>query len=127
MSGLTDPWDWVKLGCIIWGCYTLGEQQTVALLVVVKHSFTAAVASITLCSLGLVLSSGVLRYRPIISKIKQNFYEEGRSSLNTFSFFLLDQFVDCQSGCSILHMLVKLDTQQHISIGKCSATHISVV
>lgn len=61
MTGLTDQLEWVKLGCIIWGCYTLGEQQTVGLLVVVKHSFTAAVASIMLCSLGLVLSSGVLR------------------------------------------------------------------
>ncbi|KAK3930702.1 ATP-binding cassette sub-family G member 5 [Frankliniella fusca] len=61
MSGLSDPLDWVKMGCIMWGCYTLGEQQTVALLVVVKHSFTAAVASITLSALGLVLSTGVLR------------------------------------------------------------------
>jgi hypothetical protein len=45
----------------LWACYLLAEQQTSSLLIVVKSSFTAAMASIYFTIIYLVLGSATVR------------------------------------------------------------------
>ncbi|XP_067006823.1 ATP-binding cassette sub-family G member 5 [Anabrus simplex] len=61
LTGLQDPLEWFLFGSVLWACHLLAEQQTIALLMVVRSSFTAAIASIYITVLYLALASGALR------------------------------------------------------------------
>ena len=54
--------DFVIYWLAIWSCYILAEQQTSSLLIVVKSSYTAALASIYITIVYLVLGSGTVRW-----------------------------------------------------------------
>ena len=54
--------DFVVYWLTIWACHFLAEQQTTSLLIVVKSSYTAALASIYISIVYLVLASGTVRY-----------------------------------------------------------------
>jgi len=53
--------DWILLACLLWACHTLAEQQTIGLLMVIRQSYVAGVCSVAITTMGLLLSSGVLR------------------------------------------------------------------
>lgn len=46
---------------LLWACYLFSEQQTMAILMIVKDHLTAAIASIYITCVCLVLASGILR------------------------------------------------------------------
>lgn len=54
--------DYFVFGSILWACYLLAEQQTIALLMVIRGAFTAAVTSLYITIICIVISSGTLRY-----------------------------------------------------------------
>lgn len=62
VTGQTVPRDWCLLAAVLWACYLLAEQQTIAILMVVNSSFTAALSSLYIAVISLVLGSGTLRY-----------------------------------------------------------------
>jgi len=53
--------DFVVYWLTLWACYLLAEQQTSSLLIVVKSSYTAALSSIYITIIYLVLGSGCVR------------------------------------------------------------------
>lgn len=53
--------DFVVFWLTLWACYLLAEQQTSTLLIVVKSSYTAALASIYITIVYLILGSGTVR------------------------------------------------------------------
>lgn len=54
--------DFVTFWMALWACYLLAEQQTLALMMVVKSSFTAMLASISCSLVYLVLGSATVKY-----------------------------------------------------------------
>ncbi|KAK9502574.1 hypothetical protein O3M35_011324 [Rhynocoris fuscipes] len=60
-SGLTSVDDWLTMWAVLWGCYLLAEQQTIALLMVINSKFIAILSSYYLCALYVLLGSGILR------------------------------------------------------------------
>ena len=58
--------DFVVYWLALWACYFLAEQQTTSLLIIVKSSYTAALASIYITIVYLVLGSGTVRYVHVI-------------------------------------------------------------
>uniref|UniRef100_A0A1Y1MH93 ABC transporter domain-containing protein n=1 Tax=Photinus pyralis TaxID=7054 RepID=A0A1Y1MH93_PHOPY len=56
-----DPLQDFLFVLVLWACYIFTEQQTMALLMIVKDYLTAAILSIYITSLCLALSSGILR------------------------------------------------------------------
>ncbi|KAK4875928.1 hypothetical protein RN001_012350 [Aquatica leii] len=56
-----DPVQFILFALILWGCYVFTEQQTMAILMIVKDYLTAAILSIYVTSVCLALSSGILR------------------------------------------------------------------
>ncbi|RZF36626.1 hypothetical protein LSTR_LSTR007329 [Laodelphax striatellus] len=60
-TGMTSSTDWFFFAAIICSCYLLAEQQTIAILMIIKGSFIAAVTSLYLSTIFIVLSSGTLR------------------------------------------------------------------
>ncbi|KAG8278090.1 ATP-binding cassette sub- G member 5 [Homalodisca vitripennis] len=61
VTGLTTAREWCLFAAVLWACYLLAEQQTISLLMVVHSSFTAALASLYIAIVCLVLGSGSLR------------------------------------------------------------------
>jgi len=61
VTGLTAVREWCLVGAVVWACYLLGEQLTVALLMVVRSSFTAALSSLYITLVCLLIGSGALR------------------------------------------------------------------
>ncbi|KAF5281614.1 hypothetical protein FQR65_LT02934 [Abscondita terminalis] len=57
----SDPEQFVLFSLILWACYVFAEQQTMAILMIVKDYLSAAILSIYLTSVCLALSSGILR------------------------------------------------------------------
>ena len=53
--------DFIIYWLTIWACYLLAEQQTSSFLIVVKSSYTAALSSIYITIVYLVLGSGTVR------------------------------------------------------------------
>merc|ERR1711953_775281 len=53
--------DFVVYWLTLWACYFLAEQQTTSILIVVKSSYTAALSSIYITIVYLVLGSGTVR------------------------------------------------------------------
>merc|ERR1712018_703370 len=53
--------DFVVYWLALWSCYLLAEQQTSSFLIVVKSSYTAALSSIYITIIYLVLGSGTVR------------------------------------------------------------------
>jgi hypothetical protein len=53
--------DWLLFGAVQFACYLLAEQQTIALMLVVRSSFTAAIVSIYMTAIYLMLGSGTMR------------------------------------------------------------------
>jgi len=67
-SGGERPWieygyypDFIAYWLALWACYLFAEQQTVSLLMVVKSSYTAALASVYLTIVYIVLGSATVR------------------------------------------------------------------
>nr|CAD7262653.1 unnamed protein product [Timema shepardi] len=61
LTGLDTATEWLLFASVLWSCHILAEQQTIALLMVIKSSFTAAVTSVYITIIYLVLGSGNLR------------------------------------------------------------------
>jgi hypothetical protein len=61
LTGLHTATDWLLFGAVQFACYLLAEQQTVALMLVVRSSFTAAIVSVYITAIYLMLGSGTLR------------------------------------------------------------------
>nr|CAD7592250.1 unnamed protein product [Timema genevievae] len=61
LTGLDTETEWLLFVAVLWSCHILAEQQTIALLMVIKSSFTAAVTSVYITIIYLVLGSGNLR------------------------------------------------------------------
>ncbi|XP_063227758.1 ATP-binding cassette sub-family G member 5 [Bacillus rossius redtenbacheri] len=61
LTGLASVMEWLLFASVLWSCHLLAEQQTIALLMVIKSAFTAAVTSIYCTTLYLILGSGALR------------------------------------------------------------------
>ncbi|XP_054275102.1 ATP-binding cassette sub-family G member 5-like [Macrosteles quadrilineatus] len=61
VTGMETTKDWCLFAAVLWACYLLAEQQTVALMMVVYSSFTAALASLYISLVCLVFASGALR------------------------------------------------------------------
>ncbi|CAH0391652.1 unnamed protein product [Bemisia tabaci] len=61
VTGLHEPDLMCLFGAILWGCYLFAEQQTIALLMVVKSSFVATVSSAYIMVICLIIGSGILR------------------------------------------------------------------
>ena len=53
--------DFVTFWLTLWACYMFAEQQTIALLMTIKSSYTAMTASIAATSVYLVLGSATVR------------------------------------------------------------------
>jgi hypothetical protein len=61
LTGLQTTTDWLLFAAVQFACYLLAQQQTTALLLVVRSSFTAATVSIYITIIYLMLGSGALR------------------------------------------------------------------
>jgi hypothetical protein len=59
----------------LWAAYLFAEQQTVTLLMVIKSSYTAAVASIYVTIIYLVLGSATVRsaHQPFLISLSKTF------------------------------------------------------
>ncbi len=73
--------DFVTYWLTLWACYLMAEQQTLALMMVVKSSYTAIMASTSMTILYLVLGSGTVRYVFTCEKQIRN----NKLSLRSFS------------------------------------------
>jgi hypothetical protein len=62
LTGLQTTTDWLLFAAVHFACYLLAPQQTIALLLVVRSSFTAAIVSIYITVIYLMLGSGDLMY-----------------------------------------------------------------
>ncbi|KAF5298111.1 hypothetical protein FQA39_LY02535 [Lamprigera yunnana] len=56
-----DPVEFILFMLVLWGSYIFSEQQTMAILMIVKDYLTAAIISIYITSICVTLSSGILR------------------------------------------------------------------
>ncbi len=54
--------DFVTFWLTLWACYLFAEQQTIALLMTIKSSYTAISASVAATTIYLVLGSATVRY-----------------------------------------------------------------
>ncbi|GFG30134.1 hypothetical protein Cfor_09532 [Coptotermes formosanus] len=61
LTGLQSTTDWLLFAAVQFACYLLAQQQTIALLLVVRSSFTAATVSVYITVIYLMLGSGALR------------------------------------------------------------------
>jgi hypothetical protein len=61
LTGFHTTTDWLLFGAVQLACYLLAQQQTIALLLVVRSSFTAAIISIYMTIIYLMLGSGAVR------------------------------------------------------------------
>ena len=62
--GLDMHDEWWRFGvftAILWVCYEFVEQQTIALMLLIKNSYTAATTSIAFTNIYIVLASGTVR------------------------------------------------------------------
>lgn len=71
-----DPIEYLYFGLILWACYLFSEQQTMAILMIVKDHLIAAICSIYVTSVCITLSSGILRY---VLKFKPNSIQQRHS------------------------------------------------
>ena len=46
----------------LWACYIFAQQQTISFMVVIKSTYTAAICSIYVTIVYLILGSGTVRY-----------------------------------------------------------------
>ena len=62
-SEAEDPdWmGWVMFGSVLWAVWAFVEQQTIALMIVVKSSYSAGAASVAFTSINLLVASASLR------------------------------------------------------------------
>ncbi|CAG9853676.1 unnamed protein product [Phyllotreta striolata] len=60
-GSFTVPLDYFYCSLILWACYIFTEQQTMAILMIVKDHLKAAIFSIYITALCITLSSGILR------------------------------------------------------------------
>ncbi|XP_017786631.1 PREDICTED: ATP-binding cassette sub-family G member 5 [Nicrophorus vespilloides] len=56
-----DPIQYLYFSLILWACYIFSEQQTMAILMIVKDFLKAAIFSIYITCICITLSSGILR------------------------------------------------------------------
>jgi hypothetical protein len=61
LTELQTATDWLLFAAVQLACYLLAQQQTIAFLLVVRSSFTAATVSIYITVIYLMLGSGALR------------------------------------------------------------------
>ena len=58
----SNPLEFFYFALTLWACYIFSEQQTMAILMIVKDELTSAIFGIYVTSICLILSSGILRY-----------------------------------------------------------------
>ncbi|XP_030749911.1 ATP-binding cassette sub-family G member 5 [Sitophilus oryzae] len=61
MGSFEEPMEYLYFSLILWACYLFSEQQTMAILMIVKDHLSAAIFSIYITCVCLTLSSGILR------------------------------------------------------------------
>lgn len=61
IGSFSDPVQFIYFTSILWACYIFSEQQTMAILMIVKYDLTAAIFSIYITCVCIALSSGILR------------------------------------------------------------------
>ncbi|XP_044266186.1 ATP-binding cassette sub-family G member 5 [Tribolium madens] len=61
IGGFEDPTQYLYFALVLWACYIFAEQQTMAILMVVKSHLSAAIFSIYITCICITLSSGILR------------------------------------------------------------------
>ncbi|KAJ8912923.1 hypothetical protein NQ315_017253 [Exocentrus adspersus] len=61
IGSFQDTLDYLYFMLILWACYIFTEQQTMAILMIVKDQLSAAIFSIYITCVCLTLSSGILR------------------------------------------------------------------
>ena len=66
LSISTSPFQWFLFASALWAVYFFMEQQTMAILMLVKSSYNAAIASIFLGIIYLTLSSAMMRSIPAL-------------------------------------------------------------
>lgn len=61
LGDMTETMDFVYFALALWSCYIYGEQQAIAVMMVVKNGLIAAVVNIYITCIYIMLASGVLR------------------------------------------------------------------
>jgi hypothetical protein len=61
ITGMSSATEWTIFGAVLWGCYLVGEYQTIAILMVVRSYFTAVLTSSYITTIYFILASGILR------------------------------------------------------------------
>lgn len=61
VTGLRSLSDLYAFAAILWGCYLLAEQQTIALMMVIKSAFVSIITNLYISVMILVLGTGALR------------------------------------------------------------------
>ncbi|CAH0407910.1 unnamed protein product [Chilo suppressalis] len=61
LGDITETLDYVYFALALWSCYIYGEQQAIAIMMVVKNGLVAAVANIYITCIYIMLAGGVLR------------------------------------------------------------------
>nr|CAD7411651.1 unnamed protein product [Timema cristinae] len=84
LTGLDTATEWLLFGSVLWSCHILAEQQTIALLMVIKSSFTAAVTSVYITIIYLTRYAGAF--------LNQHVFDNGR--LNGLPY---DATVNCSA------------------------------
>lgn len=56
-----DWMGWVVFGSVLWAVWAFVEQQTIALMIIVKSSYSAGATSVALTTLNLLVASASLR------------------------------------------------------------------
>nr|XP_022912669.1 ATP-binding cassette sub-family G member 5 [Onthophagus taurus] len=61
IGSFQEPLEYLYFGLILWACYLFSEQQTMAILLIVKNHLSAAIFSIYITCVCITLASGILR------------------------------------------------------------------
>ncbi|XP_053602646.1 ATP-binding cassette sub-family G member 5 [Plodia interpunctella] len=61
LGDLTEAYDYVYFALVLWSCYVYAEQQSIAIMMFVKNGLIAAIVSIYITCIYVMLASGVLR------------------------------------------------------------------
>lgn len=61
VTGLRSLSDFYTFAAVLWGCYLLAEQQTIALMMIIKSAFVTIITNLYISVMILVLGTGALR------------------------------------------------------------------
>ncbi|KAK9871750.1 hypothetical protein WA026_014204 [Henosepilachna vigintioctopunctata] len=61
LRSFEEPQEYIYFTMILWACYMFSEQQTMAILMIVRDQLSAAIFNVYITSICITLSSGILR------------------------------------------------------------------